>query len=93
MRKVDLSQDIIPIGEFKTHASQLLRQLHATGRPLVITQNGRPAAVVLTPEEFEELGYREYVKAKIRAGVESAEKVPVLSARQLRNRLKAKLSH
>jgi prevent-host-death family protein len=67
--RINVAEDIVPIGEFKTHASSLLRRLHANRRPLVITQNGRPAAVVLTPEEFEQLAHRELVRSKIRAGV------------------------
>ncbi len=72
MRKLNVAEDIVPIGEFKTHASALIRKMHASGRPLIITQNGRPAAVVLGPEDFEELGYRAYVREKVRAGLESA---------------------
>ena len=91
MRKINVAEDIIPIGEFKTHASELLRQLHETQRPLVITQNGRPAAVVITPERFEEVEYRELVKAKVQAGLESAATEPTIPAVEARRRLKAKI--
>ncbi|MCC6807415.1 MAG: type II toxin-antitoxin system Phd/YefM family antitoxin [Deltaproteobacteria bacterium] len=75
-----VSEDIVPIGEFKTHASELLRRMHDSGRPMVITQNGRPAAVVLTPEDFDELGYREFVKAKVKAGSDSAKRKTISAA-------------
>jgi len=68
MAKVDIAEDLVPIGEFKTRASQLSRKLHETGRPLLITQNGKASAVVLTPEEFEQLGDRAYVQRKIKGG-------------------------
>lgn len=71
-RPINVAEDIIPIAQFKTHASEYLRRMKRTRRPMVITQSGKPAAVVLTPEEFEELGYREYVKARVKAGLESA---------------------
>lgn len=71
-RRINVAEDIVPIAQFKTHASEYLRRMKRTRRPMVITQSGKPAAVVLTPEEFEELGYREYVKARVRAGIESA---------------------
>jgi len=90
MRAVNVAEDIVPIGEFKTHASQFLRRMHQTHRPMVITQNGRPAAVVLTPEEFEELGYREFVKAKIKAGIESAERGPSVPLDEARAHFEAK---
>ena len=91
MRKINVTEDIIPIGELKTHASELLRKMHANRRPLVITQNGRPAAVVMAPEELEELGYREFVKAKIRAGLASAKKGASMPASEVRKHLKAKV--
>jgi prevent-host-death family protein len=91
MRRLDVVEDIVPLGQFKTHASELLRQLHSTHRPLVITKNGKAAAVVLTPEEFEDLGYREFVKAKVRAGVTSAARGPNLSPGEVRKRLKSKI--
>jgi prevent-host-death family protein len=90
MAKVDIAEDLVPIGDFKTHASKLLRKLHETGRPLVITQNGKASAVVLTPEEFEQLGYRAYVQQKIKAGQRSAES-KTYSAAQVAKRLKKRI--
>ncbi len=91
MRKLNVAEDIIPIADFKTHASEYLRNMHRTHRPMVITQNGKPTAVVLTPEDFEALGYREFVKAKIKAGIESAESGPNRSPEEVTRRVKAKL--
>jgi PHD/YefM family antitoxin component YafN of YafNO toxin-antitoxin module len=58
---------------------------------MVITQNGKPAAVVLTPNEFEELGYREFVKSKIKACIESAEAGPTRSLDEVAARVKEKI--
>ena len=55
MKDLQMSEDILPVGEFKTHASRVIRRLQATKRPFVITQNGKPAAVLLTPAEFDRL--------------------------------------
>ena len=79
-KRIDLTEDLVPIGHFKNHASEHIRKIHATGRPMVITQNGRPAAVVLTPEDFDELGYREFVKAKVKAGSDSAKRKTISAA-------------
>lgn len=38
-----------------------------------------PAPVLLTPEELEAVAYRDLVRAKIQAGIESAERGPALS--------------
>jgi antitoxin YefM len=73
MKPLQLSEDILPIGEFKTHASQVLRKLRESQRPVVITQNGRPAAVLITPEEFDALHYQERVREAIMEGLADSE--------------------
>ncbi|MBI4915871.1 MAG: type II toxin-antitoxin system Phd/YefM family antitoxin [Acidobacteria bacterium] len=50
-----VSEDIVPLGEFRAQAAQVLRRLRASGRAVVITQNGRPAAVLVAPEEYDRL--------------------------------------
>ncbi|PKM10179.1 MAG: prevent-host-death protein [Gammaproteobacteria bacterium HGW-Gammaproteobacteria-3] len=55
MTHLQISEDILPLGQFKTQASQLLKCLNSHNRPIVITQNGKPAAVVLSPAEFDRL--------------------------------------
>lgn len=90
-KRIDVAEDIVPIGHFKTHASEHIRNLHRTGRPMVITQNGRAAAVVLTPEEFEELGHRAFARAKIEAGIESAAREPTMTAAEVEASVIAKI--
>ncbi|MEI7994301.1 MAG: type II toxin-antitoxin system Phd/YefM family antitoxin [Methylococcaceae bacterium] len=55
MSNLQISEDILPLGQFKTHASQLLKSINSSNRSIVITQNGKPAAVVLSPGEFDRL--------------------------------------
>ena len=73
MDHIHVASDIIPIGEFKTHASKLIRQLGSTGRAMVITLNGRAGAVVIAPAEFDR--YREYCRfvEAVRAGTADAD--------------------
>lgn len=52
---MQVARDILPLGEFKTQASKLLRSLPERDAPLIVTQNGRPAAVVLSPEAYDRL--------------------------------------
>lgn len=49
------SQDVQPLSAFRANAASLLRQLRETGRPLVLTQHGKSAAVVLDVEHYEAL--------------------------------------
>lgn len=59
-----VSEDIVPLGEFRTHAARVLERLREENRAVVITQNGRPAAVLVTPEEYDRLHeHRRFVSA------------------------------
>ena len=88
MRKPNVAEDLVPIAEFKTHASEMLRRLHDTRRPLVITQHGRAAAVVLAPEEYEALGERLFVRAKVAVGIRRAKLEGARPAETVRARVK-----
>src|SRR5689334_1391707 len=68
-RSFQVSEDIIPIAELKAHLSDVVRGLEHR-RPLVITLNGKPAAVIMSPKEYDRISYRERVLAKINEGLE-----------------------
>ena len=73
MKALNVSEDVLPIGEFKTHASRVLRKLRAGQRPVLITQNGRPAAVLITPEEFDRIRENDQFTAAVREGLADSE--------------------
>src|ERR1043165_8922772 len=52
------AEDIMPIAELKANMSEIVRGLHERPRPLVVTLNGKPAAVVMSPREYDQLSYR-----------------------------------
>ena len=45
--------EIIPISDLRQDASSVLKRVKASKDPLVITQRGRAAAVMLSVEEYE----------------------------------------
>ena len=55
MQRGILDQDVKPISEFRANAASLVRQVRRTKRPLVITQQGRGAAVLLDVSEYKKL--------------------------------------
>ncbi len=73
MESVRIQEDIIPIGDFKTHASAILRGLKDNRRPVVITQRGRPAGVLITPEDFDRFTERERFVAAVEQGLAESE--------------------
>jgi len=57
-RTLQTAEDIIPIAELKANMSEIVRGLEERPRPLVVTLNGKPAAVVMSPREYDLLSYR-----------------------------------
>jgi prevent-host-death family protein len=45
--------EIIPISDLRQDASSVLKRIKASKRPLVITQRGRAAAVMISIEEYD----------------------------------------
>ena len=45
--------EIIPITDLRQDSSAVLERVRASRRPLIITQRGRAAAVMLSVEEYE----------------------------------------
>ena|SRR5437867_1154540 len=89
MKFLQISEDILPIGEFKTRASQVLRKLREAQRPIVITQNGKPTAVLITPEEFDRLRERDRFLEAVREGLADSEAGRVVEDKVLTRELDA----
>jgi prevent-host-death family protein len=69
MKPVDAAEDIVSLNDFKARASELFRQLREGQRPLIITLNGKPAAVLITPEEFDRMRERDRFAEAVSAGL------------------------
>jgi len=48
-----MATDIRPITFLKARAADLLNQINDTHRPVIITQNGEPRAVLQDPDSYE----------------------------------------
>ena len=48
-----ISADIKPVSYLKLHSADLLNQVNDTHRPVIITQNGEPRAVLQDAESYE----------------------------------------
>ena len=55
MRTLRVSENIVPVSDFKAQAAEWLRRLGESSSPVVITQNGKAAGVLLSPAAYDEL--------------------------------------
>ncbi|MBW1835967.1 MAG: type II toxin-antitoxin system Phd/YefM family antitoxin [Deltaproteobacteria bacterium] len=52
---MNITNDIKPVTYLKSRAADLLNQINETHRPVIITQNGKPRAVLQDPESYENM--------------------------------------
>ena len=52
---MNITNDIKPVTYLKSRAADLLNQINETHRPVIITQNGEPRAVLQDPKSYENM--------------------------------------
>ncbi|MDT8318302.1 MAG: type II toxin-antitoxin system Phd/YefM family antitoxin [bacterium] len=52
---MNITNDIKPVTYLKSRAADLLKQINETHRPVIITQNGEPKAVLQDPQSYENM--------------------------------------
>ena len=52
---MNITNDIKPVTYLKSRAADLLNQINETQRPVIITQNGEPRAVLQDPVSYENM--------------------------------------
>ena len=74
--------ETLSLSEAKMKLSELIEKVQSTDLEVMITKNGRPAAVLVSPDEFE--GWRETIAIKadgdmmseIKKGISALKKKP-----------------
>jgi prevent-host-death family protein len=52
---IDITQDIQPLTTFRNNSVKMLKQLKKTGRPIVLTVNGKTEAIVQSAAAYQRL--------------------------------------
>ncbi|MBI5049995.1 MAG: type II toxin-antitoxin system Phd/YefM family antitoxin [Nitrospirae bacterium] len=50
---VSIMEDIKSVSDLKKKTNEIFKQMHRTGRPIIVTVNGKPDAVLLDVGVFE----------------------------------------
>jgi prevent-host-death family protein len=87
MRALKVAEDIVPVGEFKGQAARWLRHAAESGQPVVITQNGKPAGVLVSPSEYDRLTERQRFLESVALGLADAEDGRTMNTKELLRRL------
>jgi len=92
MKKFFSTQNIIPLGKFKTNLSKYVNRIKESDETLIITQNGEAAAVVISPQEYDRLVYKSQFVESVKRGLKDAEEDRVISTEALLQKLKERRS-
>lgn len=87
MKSISISQNIISLSEFKNKASKMLHEVRSSHRPLVITQNGKAAAVLLAPSDYDLLTEQVRFVEAVQSGLTNVQNGQVLPDEDLDNEL------
>lgn len=71
---IDVVHDIHSMTAFKRESTGLLDHMRKSGRPLVLTINGKAEAVVLDAASYRDIAEHLDTLARIRRGLEQAKK-------------------
>lgn len=55
MTRIMVMSEALPLAEIKAHLSEIVDRVQAHHERITLTRNGRPAAVLLSPEDLEAL--------------------------------------
>ena len=91
-----IKNEIKPITQLKAKAPELLKQINETHRPIIITQNGEPKAVLLDPESYENMRNAIGILKLLTQGEEDIQKGGIRSQQEvfsdIERNLEAKIS-
>jgi len=86
MQRLILDEDIKPMSEFRAHTASCIQQVQNSKRPVVITQRGKSAAVLIDVSEFESMSQRLELLEDIAAGesmIDAGKGIPQSKAREM----------
>ena len=93
MKNISVSSDIIPVGEFKASLAKYLKEIKSKRNSIIITKNGKPAVVLMSPSEFDELRTTKLFIDSISRGLSDSESGEIYSTSQLKNELRKSRSN
>jgi prevent-host-death family protein len=88
---IRFSEDIRPLSEFRANTAAFVEQVQTTQRPIVLTQHGRGAAVLLGVSEYERLVERAEVLDDIRVAEEQFARGEVIEHEEAKRQALARL--
>jgi len=90
---MDITKDIQPMTTFRNHSAEIMQHLRDSKRPVILTVNGKAAAVVQDAEAYQrllDLAAQADSSEGIRQGLEDARRGRTRPARALFDQLRSR---
>ncbi len=82
MGRIKLSEDLIPVSDFRIRTAEVVAKVKKNKRPVILTQRGRSAAVLEDVGEYDRRVERLELLEAILDAIRAAEKGAVVSHRK-----------
>jgi prevent-host-death family protein len=92
MQRIQLNKDIRPLSEFRSKVAFYFNKVNRTKRPLIITQHGKSAAVLMGVPEYEALLDKIEVLEDIRLAESQISDGKGISNKEVKKRLLMRLN-
>lgn len=91
-RHMRIATDIKPVSDFRANAAGMIKQVKASGRPLVLTQRGECVAVLLDVAVYRELIEEIELLSDVRTSMKQIDEGHVVSNRAAKAELRKRLA-
>ena len=89
MKRPAIGQDLVPVNEFRSNMATYLKQISQSGRPVVLTQRGRAAAVLIEPDMLDEIEESQELVRKVMRGLQDGAAGRTISSEALFDELES----
>lgn len=88
IRPVSVSRNIVPVSEFKAKVADWFRIIGEQHQPVVITQNGKAVAVMLSPVDYDELTEQNRFVSAVKEGLDDLQGNRIIPHKELVSEMK-----
>ena len=90
--KISISKDIEPLSEFRNRSAEFVKRLKREKQPIVLTQHGKSAAVLMDVTEFDRFSRKMEMLEDLLEAKLQAEQGQVYSMEEARERIEKHLT-
>ncbi|MCF0216999.1 MAG: type II toxin-antitoxin system Phd/YefM family antitoxin [Fibrobacteraceae bacterium] len=87
MAILNLAEDLCPVSEFRANINSMLQKTRETHRPILLTERGKSAAVVLSVGDYQDLVYEKELLEDVRMAESQVQKGDFYSTAEIKKLL------